>query len=53
MSSEASELLENFQCKTSEEVIADDVGLSVEDIIRNKIIENGIKYSVKSRKVKR
>ncbi|MEO2553572.1 nucleotide pyrophosphohydrolase [Enterococcus casseliflavus] len=67
VSLEASELLENFQWKTSEEAIADDLenikdeiadvmiyslmladdlGLSVEDIIRKKIEKNGEKYSV-------
>lgn len=68
VSLEASELLENFQWKSSEEAIADDLenikdeiadvmiyslmladdlGLSVEEIIKNKIKKNGEKYTVK------
>lgn len=71
VSLEASELLENFQWKTSEEAIAkdlenikdeiadvmiyslmlaDDLGLNVEDIIRNKIKKNGEKYTVENSK---
>lgn len=74
VSLEASELLENFQWKTSEEAIqddldnikdeiadvmiyslmlADDLGLSIEDIIRNKIKKNGEKYSVKKSRGKK
>ena len=74
VSLEASELLENFQWKSSEEAIADDLenikdeiadvmiyclmladdlGLSVEEIIKNKIKKNGKKYTVEKSKVKR
>lgn len=74
VSLEASELLENFQWKTSEEAIqddldnikdeiadvmiyslmlADDLGLSIEDIIRNKIKKNGEKYSVEKSRGKK
>ncbi|MGX6961109.1 nucleotide pyrophosphohydrolase [Vagococcus xieshaowenii] len=73
VSLEASELLENFQWKTSEEAIADDLenikdeiadvmiyslmladdlGLSVEEIIRNKIKKNGKKYTIEESKGK-
>lgn len=71
VSLEASELLENFQWKTSEEAIADDLenikdeiadvmiyslmladdlGLSVEDIIRDKIKKNGQNYPTEKSK---
>ncbi len=71
VSLEASELLENFQWKTSEEAIvddlenikdeiadvmiyslmlADDLGLSVEDIIRDKIKKNGQNYPAEKSK---
>lgn len=71
VSLEASELLDNFQWKTSEEAIqddfenikdeiadvmiyslmlADDLGLSVEEIIRAKIKKNGEKYSIEKSK---
>ena len=74
VSLEASELLENFQWKSSEEAIADDLenikdeiadvmiyclmladdlGLSVEEIIKNKIKKNGKKYTVEKSKGKR
>lgn len=74
VSLEASELLENFQWKTSEEAIqddldniqdeiadvmiyllmlADDLGLSVEEIIMNKIRKNGEKYTIENSKGKR
>lgn len=74
VSLEASELLENFQWKTSEEAItddleniqdeiadvmiyslmlADDLGLSVEDIIRNKIKKNGEKYTIEKSRGRR
>lgn len=74
VSLEASELLENFQWKTSEEAIAndlenikdeiadvmiyslmlaDDLGLSIEDIIRHKIKKNGEKYTVETSKGRR
>lgn len=74
VSLEASELLENFQWKSSEEAIADDLenikdeiadvmiyslmladdlGLSVEEIIKNKIKKNGEKYTVEESKGKR
>jgi NTP pyrophosphatase (non-canonical NTP hydrolase) len=74
VSLEASELLENFQWKSSEEAIADDLenikdeiadvmiyclmladdlGLSVEEIIKNKIKKNGEKYTVEKSKGKR
>ena len=73
VSLEASELLENFQWKSSEEAIADDLenikdeiadvmiyclmladdlGLSVEEIIKNKIKKNGKKYTVEKSKGK-
>ncbi|MDR2278357.1 MAG: nucleotide pyrophosphohydrolase [Vagococcus sp.] len=71
VSLEASELLENFQWKTSEEAIADDLenikdeiadvmiyslmladdlGLSVEEIIRKKLKKNGEKYTIEKSK---
>ncbi|EPI34313.1 hypothetical protein [Enterococcus faecalis] len=50
VSLEASELLENFQWKSSEEAIADDLGLSVEEIIKNKIKKNGEKYTIEKSK---
>ena len=74
VSLEASELLENFQWKSREEAIADDLenikdeiadvmiyclmladdlGLSVEEIIKNKIKKNGKKYTVEKSKGKR
>lgn len=74
VSLETSELLENFQWKSSEEAIADDLenikdeiadvmiyclmladdlGLSVEEIIKNKIKKNGKKYTVEKSKGKR
>ncbi|EOE08893.1 hypothetical protein Q9Q_01960 [Enterococcus faecalis EnGen0078] len=74
VSLEASELLENFQWKSSEEAVADDLenikdeiadvmiyclmladdlGLSVEEIIKNKIKKNGEKYTVEKSKGKR
>ncbi|WP_270278672.1 nucleotide pyrophosphohydrolase [Enterococcus faecalis] len=74
VSLEASELLENFQWKSSEEAIADDLenikdeiadvmiyclmladdlGLSVEEIIKNRIKKNGKKYTVEKSKGKR
>lgn len=74
VSLEASELLENFQWKSSEEAIADDLenikdeiadvmiyclmladdlGLSVEEIIKNKIKKNGEKYTIEKSKGKR
>lgn len=74
VSLEASELLENFQWKSSEEAIADDLenikdeiadvmiyslmladdlGLSVEDIIKNKIKKNGEKYTIEKSKGKK
>ncbi|NSM29523.1 nucleotide pyrophosphohydrolase [Enterococcus faecalis] len=74
VSLEASELLENFQWKSSEEaiaddlenikdeiadvmiyclILADDLGLSVEEIIKNKIKKNGKKYTVEKSKGKR
>lgn len=74
VSLEASELLENFQWKSSEEAIADDLenikdeiadvmiyslmladdlGLSVEEIIKNKIKKNGEKYTIKNSKGKK
>lgn len=74
VSLEASELLENFQWKSSEEAIADDLenikdeiadvmiyslmladdlGLSVEEIIKNKIKKNGEKYTIEKSKGKK
>ena len=74
VSLEASELLENFQWKSSEDAIADDLenikdeiadvmiyclmladdlGLSVEEIIKNKIKKNGKIYTVEKSKGKR
>lgn len=74
VSLEASELLENFQWKSSEEAIADDLenikdeiadvmiyslmladdlGLSVEEIIKNKIKKNGEKYIIEKSKGKK
>lgn len=74
VSLEASELLENFQWKSSEEAIADDLenikdeiadvmiyclmladdlDLSVEEIIRNKIKKNGKKYTIDMSKGKK
>jgi len=71
VSLEASELLENFQWKSSEEAIADDLenikdeiadvmiyclmladdlGLSVKEIIKNKIKKNGEKYTIEKSK---
>lgn len=74
VSLEASELLENFQWKSSEEAIADDLenikdeiadvmiyslmladdlGLNVEEIIKNKIKKNGEKYTIEKSKGKK
>lgn len=74
VSLEASELLENFQWKSSEEAItddlenikdeiadvmiyclmlADDLDLSVEEIIKNKIKKNGKKYTIEKSKGKK
>ncbi|PLS39418.1 nucleotide pyrophosphohydrolase [Carnobacterium maltaromaticum] len=74
VSLEASELLENFQWKSSEEsiaddlenikdeiadvmiyslMLADDLGLSVEEIIKNKIKKNGEKYTIEKSKGKK
>lgn len=74
VSLEASELLENFQWKSSEEAIADDLenikdeiadvmiyslmladdlGLNVEEIIKNKMKKNGKKYTIEKSKGKK